>query len=405
MKKFVFLILAAVAFYKATAAVSIPYSIEIVLEYLEKEYVNPKNFDMRKILMDLKSKIETQCQKNCNEETLEPLVAEEIKRLGDKHLNYFQTYETKGFDDTLPDNNQPIGRLFGILVREFNNKVVVVGVNPTENQVFSVGDVIISINDTKINNLNIFQEFERKRITSNIKFQSNKKTISVSIYPSEQIWQNQGKIVNKILHIRLNSAETDFDDLFVHSQIQKALNDKINGVILDLRNCFNGGRTFGAINIAAAFLNQIGLRRRGIDGKIIDYSYENGQLFYYEEAKDFRDSRSFPNPVFWRGKVVVLTSKYTFSACENIASYLKEKNRAKIIGENTIGGGGVTVRTQTTSTQYSLTFSRQRHYYLPSDKPQDLQVIPDQNMIFDVKEALETGRDLQLEEALDFLSK
>jgi C-terminal processing protease CtpA/Prc len=405
MKKFAFVLLAVVAVKQAAAAVPIPYSAEIALDYLEKEYVNPLGLDMKKTLEVLKAKIDAQCQKDCDEKVVEPLIAFEIKKLGDKHLNFFQTYLPKGFDETLPEVNQPVGKLFGILVREFNNQVVVVGVNPIAEQKFSVGDVIVTINNTKVNGLATFEEFERKNSTVSIQFQSKQKLFNVNITPNEQIWRNQSEVLNNILLVRVNSAATDFDDLFVHDQIRKAIDNKIAGVILDLRNCYNGGQTFGAVNIAAAFVNQIGLRRRDFNGKIIDYTYDNGQLFYYEEAKDFRDSRPFPNPALWEKKVVVLTSKYTYSACENIASYLQEKRRAQIIGEITVGGGGVTVRTQAISSQYSLTFARQRHYHLPNDKPQVLQVIPDQIVPFDIEASLESGRDMQLEVALKHLGQ
>jgi C-terminal processing protease CtpA/Prc len=405
IKSFLLMVFVAAAFVKAAATTSIPtpYFADVVFKYLENIYVNPTNLDIKKTLETLKAKIDTQCQKDCTEKVIEPLLALEIKKLGDKHLNYFQRYAFKGFDDTLPEENQPIGSSFGILVRELNNQIVVVGVNPVTDQKFSVGDVIIAIDNTKINNLDVFKGFERKGAVVQIQAQSKQKLFTVTVLPTEQPWQNQSVRLGKVLHIRLNTVATDFDDRFIHNQIRDALKNNLDGVVLDLRDCFLGGRTFAAVNVAAAFVNQIGLRRRDFSGKIIDYSYDKGQLFYYEEAKDFRDSRPFPEPALWGKKIVVLTSKYTFSACENVASYLQEKNRAQIVGETTVGGGGVTTEQQYTSAQYTLIFARQRHFHLPSDKPQVLQVIPDKTIPFDMKAGLEFGRDLQLEYALNLL--
>jgi C-terminal processing protease CtpA/Prc len=401
--KRVLLVFVAAGCLQANATAPRPYFAQVVFEQLETVYVNPTGLDMTKTLERLKSVVDTRCQNGCEPTEVEPILAQEVTKLGDKHLNYHQTYAPKGFDDTLPKENRPIGNLLGILVRELNGQVVVVGINPVSEQKFSLGDVIVSVNNNEIQNLEDFDKLERNANFFRIQVQSKQKKFWVSVFLNDQIWQNQSTMVGNVLHLRLNTVRTDVDDLYVHAQIRKALEGNVDGVVLDLRDCYAGGRTFGAVNVAAAFLKQIGVRRRDSKGNIVDYSYDKGQLFYYEQAVNFRDSKPFPEPALWNKKLVVLTSKYTYSACENVASYLQKYSRAKIIGEPSVGGGGVTVTMVFPSIQYGLTLPRQRQFHLPDDQPQVLQVIPDQILPFDVQAALEFGRDVQLEVALEHL--
>jgi len=97
--------------------------------------------------------------------------------------------------------------------------------------------------------------------------------------------------------------------------------DKVDGVVMDLRNN-GGGSLTEAIELSGLFIGK---------GPIVQVRDSNGQI----EEQDSKETR------VWNGPLAVLVNRASASASEIFAAAMQDYGRALIIGENTYGKGTV----------------------------------------------------------------
>ncbi len=170
-----------------------------------------------------------------------------------------------------------------------------------------------------------------------------------------------------ILYIRISSFTEDNDKAIIkaYNDTQKKLNNKISGIILDVRNN-PGGLLDQAVAVSDLFLEQgeiVSTRSRD-EADTIKYSAEQGDI-----------SNGLP--------MVVLINEGSASASEIVAGALQDHHRAIILGEKSFGKGSVqTVIPLGDFGAMRLTTAR---YYTPSGRSiqakgiePDIKVIPAQ---------------------------
>jgi carboxyl-terminal processing protease len=103
--------------------------------------------------------------------------------------------------------------------------------------------------------------------------------------------------------------------------IKKLVEEKVSGIILDLRR--NGGGSLEeAINLTGLFIKE---------GPVVQVRDPSGRVFVDKD----------PDPsIFYRGPLVVLTSRFSASASEILAGALQDYGRAVIVGDSTTHGKG-----------------------------------------------------------------
>ncbi|GAB4235593.1 MAG: carboxy terminal-processing peptidase [Chlamydiales bacterium] len=152
------------------------------------------------------------------------------------------------------------------------------------------------------------------------------------------------------------SSESDIRDA-IHSLRQKG---PLRGLILDLRDN-TGGYLSQAVKVAGLFIT---------NGIIVISKYHDGEIRVY---------RDLDEQVYYRGPMVVLTSKMTASAAEIVAQALQDYGIALVVGdEQTYGKGSIQSQTVTDHNAASFFKVTVGKYYTVSGKtPQKQGVIAD----------------------------
>jgi carboxyl-terminal processing protease len=132
-------------------------------------------------------------------------------------------------------------------------------------------------------------------------------------------------------YLRISQFQNDTGDEVVRHlrSIKKSLGNKLQGLILDLRN--NPGGIFEAsVATANAFLNKDKLK---YDGLIV---YTSGRLAK-SEIKEYAKGKDLLNNL----PLVILINGGSASASEIVAGALQDHKRAIILGSNSFGKGSV----------------------------------------------------------------
>jgi len=108
----------------------------------------------------------------------------------------------------------------------------------------------------------------------------------------------------------------------INDKINSLSKSKVKGLVLDLRNN-PGGYLMGSVFIASEFLN---------DGIVVSQEYASGQKQNYDVD---RSGTLLTIPM------VVLINKGSASASEIVAGALRDRKRAKLVGETTFGKGSI----------------------------------------------------------------
>ena len=141
-------------------------------------------------------------------------------------------------------------------------------------------------------------------------------------------------------------------------QLKKDNNDKLNGLVLDLRNN-PGGLLNAAVDVSDAFITK---------GLIV---YTDGRI--PDSKQEFNAS---PRDLLEGAPLVVLVNGGSASASEIVAGALQDHHRAVILGTKTFGKGSVqTVMPLTDKTAVKMTTAR---YFTPSGRSIQAEgIVPD----------------------------
>ena len=265
---------------------------------------------------------------------------------------------------------------------------------PAANAGMQPGDLIIGINGESIKGLTINEAVSRLRgpVKSKITItvvRGEKDPFDVEIIRDViKIRSVKHEIINNIGYVRLTTFSDTTTSGMENSinEIKKELGDKLQGLILDLRNN-PGGLLNQSISVTDAFLNQ-------------------GEIVSTQGRKANDTSRVFAKKgdIINDKPLIVLINSGSASASEIVAGALKDHARAIIVGTRSFGKGSVqSIIPLPGNGAMRLTTAR---YYTPSGVSiQAKGIEPDIKVeagITDLKkEGLERGREENLRGALD----
>lgn len=144
----------------------------------------------------------------------------------------------------------------------------------------------------------------------------------------------------------------------VEAQIKKLKKQKVEGIILDLRN--NGGGALDeAVETIGLFMKSgPAVQIRDADGNIQVLGYRNDKAIY-------------------SGPLAVLTNRLSASASEIVAGALQDYGRALVLGSQTFGKGTVQTMLPLSSSSGQLKLTEAKFYRITGKSTQDRGVKPD----------------------------
>jgi C-terminal processing protease CtpA/Prc len=392
------------------AAPALPNFLIDANNLILKQYINTRNIDLQKWLANLRQKALSSCLTKCDEEVIETILVDEVRRISDPHFEVVNPASTR-IEDTFPVGDAHHMTSFGFILERDQSDIIVRYVHPETSaaEAFQIGDRILSVSGVAEQDTLraiVYAEQFGKRLE--FKFSRGGDVKTVQLFPGGDWKVNHTMLDDKVLWLRITNTSENSDRI-IHDAIRTAKSDNLKGVVLDLRYR-SGGEPFTELNIVGAFTPFIGSKFCNNKRICIDYSFKAGAHEYFNHETGEHSIEYFKNPSFWDGNLVVLTSKYTFSGGENVANILQTIKRAKILGEESYGGAGVTgnyfdVRfSKKTQTRTIMFIPQYRHYDLVTYVARPLKVIPDQLVPIDL-EKLKAGRDNQLEAAIEYLNE
>ena len=220
------------------------------------------------------------------------------------------------------------------------------------------GDMIIKVGETSLKNMNINDAVKLMRGKPDTEIQITvfrKKTQKTLIFDiTRQIIISKGIKSNifesNIGYVRLTSFQSNSTNDLKNEiyKLKKSSDNKLTGLILDLRN--NPGGVLGsAVGVSDLFLQE---------GKIVYTKGRtiNSQLEYFATPQDILDGLP----------LLIMVNEGSASASEIVAGALQDNKRATIVGEKSYGKASVqTIQELNDGSALKLTTAR---YYTPLGK-------------------------------------
>ncbi|MGS0681025.1 S41 family peptidase [Shewanella sp. 125m-7] len=283
------------------------------------------------VLLDVIDTIETYYVQKLSEEELIEAAIEGIFNKLDPYSSFLDKQTFANIQDS--NSGEYFG--FGVEIATDNDQITIVtpfAKSPAEAAGIKPGDRIIKLNNQLVTAEkleSILQEIKQHSIDKRpIKLEmlraNSKAHYTVTISPSLiAINSVEAEILdNKIGYIRLSSFQENTTPALV-KQLSDWQPEKLNGIILDLRNN-PGGLLDQAITIADIFLDK---------GRIVA---TEGRFF--DANSDYFAS---PQTMATNIPLSVLINKGSASASEVLAAALQENGRAKLIGQTSFGKGTI----------------------------------------------------------------
>lgn len=314
-----------------------------------------------------------------------------LEYLNENYSKYLDSEETESLTDSLSDSYKGIG----IVVYDNGTNYVLYNV-VKDSESYKAGlkknDILKQVNDTVItrdiklddiskminesNKVKIVVERDSKELTFNV----DVKNVALPVANYKILNKNDSNIGYIYLSSFSKNAYNQFKD-----GLETIEHTGIDSLIIDLRDN-TGGYLSAAESIADLFIGK---------NKVL-YSLEYKDSEKVVKAKS-ESSRNYP--------IVVLVNEYTASASEVLALALKEEYGATLIGQKTFGKGKVQV-TSTLSDDTMIKYTTAK-WYSPNHNNIDEQGIIPGIIVNQSREFIltQTGKDLQLEKALEFITK
>ena len=378
------------------------------LEIMTREYVNPLGLEPSSLTAQLRKSIDAQCASSCDSDQSERAIASSLNKIGDVHLKLLPAVIRPGDDPGGVGDGGHAAR-FGVRIVSSQNRLLVSSVqadSSAANAKLEFGDRIVRVNADEspdvMARVLARAEVERKTVTLTLLNQQGQRR-TVSLAPTSRPWDASLELRDDgIAVLRLPSVSaSNEDDSAVHRLVRQAMQSSARVLILDLRDT-QGGTPFATANAAGAFLERVAVTLVSKAGVRLNYTFQKGDSRLERSDQPTKpETDRLEQPALWTGPLVVLVSKRTVSAGENLALLLQRAGRARVIGEATAGGAGVGANLFKLSSGANLLLAT--HLHLTADGQRyPIRVTPDQLEAMDV-EALSRGRDNQLEAALTLL--
>ncbi len=265
------------------------------------------------------------------------------------HTSYFPPEDKENFDISMSGKLEGIGARLSQYDGEIKVASIVPGSPSSKQGELKAGDIIIAVAQAKEDPVNI----EEMRLDEAIKLirgpkgtevvltvkKENGKVQPIPIirdvvvieetYAKSYILEKDGL---KTGYIMLPKFYTDFNDpngrtcsKDVEIELEKLKEEKVDGVILDLRN--NGGGSLrDVVDMVGLFIDE---------GPVVQVRGRDGEL------QVLSDERS---GITYDGPLVVMVNEYSASASEILAAAIQDYGRGIIVGSNSSFGKGTVQR-------------------------------------------------------------
>lgn len=242
--------------------------------------------------------------------------------LGDKYTTILSDSDYSTMMEGLKDEYEGIGiAIEGNIIRDVTKD------SPAEKAGLQIGDIIVTINNTNVENLassEISNLIKNNNIdTVSLVINRNGSLINFTVKKSNLAYPYaEGEVVEntKIGYLKISAFSEKLADQ-VEKEVTALENNNINSLIIDLRN--NGGGYLSAANETASIFLKKGLT-------IYSLTSNSKTTTVKDETDEYRE---YP--------LVVLVNKQTASAAEILAAALKQSYGATLVGTQTYGKGKV----------------------------------------------------------------
>lgn len=199
---------------------------------------------------------------------------------------------------------------------------------------------------------------------------------SVSVKPPFEL-----TVPEPVTYIKLSSFLSKTAGQEVEDAVKKALSDKKQGLVLDLRSN-PGGLLENAISIASLFL-------------------EDATVVSTVDRAGYKSVRSTQGQPIWQKPLVILIDEGSASASEILAGALKDHERATLVGKRSFGKGLVQeINPLPTGAGVNVTTQK---YLTPNDTDINKKGIDPHVEVKLTEEDAKAKKDPQLQEALNIL--
>jgi len=184
----------------------------------------------------------------------------------------------------------------------------------------------------------------------------------------------------------------------------KALENKVKGVILDLRNN-PGGDLRSAVTIASFFISENDQVKTTIKDNNTSKTFDTKGIIVYRQDREKRlyGEKVVKGTYKWNKPLIVLVNRYSASASEILSGAINDYNKAILVGEKTFGKGVVqTIFTLSDGSAVKITTEK---YLLPSGRDINKEGITPDILVEMAPENVGKDNDVQLNKAIEILKK
>lgn len=311
-----------------------------------------------------------------------------IRSLDDPYSEFYDPKLASEFNEELAGTFSGIGAEVALK----NNLLVIVAPldgSPAQRSGLRPGDIVVAIDGEETFSLSLDQSVSKIRgdegtqvVLTVVRGETEPQDITVTRGTIENTAIRWELLDGGIAHLKFTSFDEDAENLlnkFIRQEVEK---DKVNAVILDMRNN-PGGFLDTAIEVASEWVEQgIILRERDNLG---------------EERQHHARGRARLSSI----PTVVLINEGSASASEIVAGALQDYGIAQLVGQTTFGKGSVQkYQTLEDGSAYRLTVAE---WYTPLERAiNEVGVSPDIEIEL-TEDDFNNDRDPQLDRALELL--
>ncbi len=313
-----------------------------------------------------------------------------VDALGDVHTAFVDAERARYFQQGLSGSFEGIGAT----VEMVNGRLTIISPiknTPADKAGLQAGDVILQVDDTLIQNMDIMQAISLirgpKGTAVRLKVQrGTQPAFELTIVRNKiDVPQVEAKMLEEdtIAYVQL----TEFGDK-APSELRKALSETLaknpKALIFDLRGN-PGGYLHTAIEVASEFIEK--------DKVVLIEKFKSGQTKLYN---------SQGGGLATKIPMILLVNEGSASASEILAATLRDYKRATIIGQKTFGKGSVqTTHSLSDQSQLRITIA---NFYSPNDLTiHHVGVSPDIEIPDPTEFERSRGIDPQLQKAIDLI--
>ena len=243
----------------------------------------------------------------------------------DKHTMYFNKKQKKEFEEELSGEYYGIGAEIKLNENKTVSIVKIFDNSPAEKAGLKIGDVFVEIDGKSMKGKNANEVSNTLRSskvkTADVVIKRDGKKISYKVTKENiTLYSVSSEMIDKVGYISINVfGEKTYEQFF--NALTKLENEGMESLIIDVRGN-SGGYLSTVTNILSIFM-------------------DNDTVIYQMKIKNKKEEFKSVMPGKKDYKVIVLMDKGSASASEILASSMKEKYGATLVGTKTYGKGTV----------------------------------------------------------------